>query len=115
MELLEIRGIGPIYRKRLKEAGVHDAADLAWVGDLAALSGKTDIPMARLASLQAEAVRVVAARHRPPHLAIRGMSSAVSRLAMRVRRSALGSAKVARSWVSVTLPRLLPRLSVRVP
>jgi hypothetical protein len=59
MDLTAIRGVGPAYRDRLLQAGIGDAAALARVPDLSSLSEWTGIPPARLASFQAEALRLV--------------------------------------------------------
>jgi nucleotidyltransferase/DNA polymerase involved in DNA repair len=59
MDLTAIRGVGPAYRDRLEQAGIQDVAALARVPDLSSLSEWTGIPSARLAALQAEALRVL--------------------------------------------------------
>lgn len=54
MDLSDIEGIGPAYEKRLKEAGVATAEDLAGA-DPASLSKKTGIALSRLETFIARA------------------------------------------------------------
>lgn len=56
MDLVEIPGIGPAYRERLREAGVRDVEDLARAPDLPALAEWTSIPHAKLAAFHAHAL-----------------------------------------------------------
>ncbi|HET6404890.1 MAG TPA: hypothetical protein VFH78_09595 [Candidatus Thermoplasmatota archaeon] len=87
MDLLGVRGIGPLYREKLEAAGVRSAEALAWVDDLPALAARTDIPVGRLAALQAEAVRAVGRQVRPPPIALRSALASVLHLARTVRDS----------------------------
>lgn len=99
MDLRSIRGVGPAFAQRLREAGVHDVADLAWVSDLSSLSEKTGIPAARLADFQAQAVRLVASRHRPPAVALQSVAYAVFDLVDEVKDLVTESVATARGWV----------------
>lgn len=71
MDLRAVRGIGPTYEEKLRSAGISTAEEFAWVADLSELSERTTIPPARLAGLQAEAVRSLGRGGRPAANALR--------------------------------------------
>lgn len=105
MDLRSIRGVGPTFSDRLQAAGVHDVADLAWVSDLSTLSDKTGIPAPRLADFQAQAVKLVASRHRPPAVALQSVANAVLDLVDEAKGVLLSTVQQARGWFTRSLPR----------
>ena len=100
MDLRSLRGVGPTFGERLQEAGIHDIEDLAWVSDLSTLADRTGIPTPRLADFQAQAVKRVAQRHRPPAVALQSVAAAMLDLMDEAKEVTMAGLEHARAWIA---------------